>query len=160
MLLLGDVMPWETELLVLCNGIRVAGSKMQTDLELCLDPALAILGGDARDFYLEISGYSDGYSATTRRWRQQKGSIMHLVMCNCYEQRKGMTCRVFVLFVCLFSVLLSLLRKRAQTQKHKRKGMKIKNGRIESERKVKRAKPKIRKKWSRHRGMRWDKDEI
>lgn len=49
-LLFGDVVPWETELLVLCNGVRVARSKMQADLELRLDPALAILGGDARDF--------------------------------------------------------------------------------------------------------------
>lgn len=68
-LLFGNVVPWKTELLVLCDGVRVVRSKMQTDLELCLDPALAILGGDARDFYLEVSGYGDGYGATTRRWR-------------------------------------------------------------------------------------------
>jgi hypothetical protein len=74
-LLFGDVVPWETELLILCGG-GVARSEMQADLELCLDPALAILGGDARDFYLEISGYG----ATTRRRRQQKRSILHLVL--------------------------------------------------------------------------------
>lgn len=59
-LFLGDHHTREAELLPVVDGVAIRVSKVETNLELGLDSALAILGRDARDFYLRAAAVRAG----------------------------------------------------------------------------------------------------